>query len=261
MKEIKSARSKQNGIIFYSNIFPHIGLETTIDESGNLQKTLTCKNFERYYDSFGTLHEENYKVKIWKVLLFDIILIILSIAISFFSGNPGFAIAALYFSSFVSFQLFDLIKFCYDHKSKRGTRHSTAAFHAAEHMAINAYEKLQRIPTLEEIKNFSRFHRYCGSRFIFSRICSFLMLCLSMAFFSMNYEFLYLISIGIIIVFIIVSGKYGLLNFLQIFVTNKPSDKELLLAIEGLKQFEIIENFFQDNKDSPLIQQLLEFSK
>ena len=135
-----------------------------------------------------------------------------------------------------------------------------AAFHSAEHMAINAYEKLQRVPTLEEIKNFSRFSRYCGSRFIFSRICSFLMLCFSIAFLSMKYNLLYLISIGIIIVFLIASTKYGLLNFLQIFVTNKPSDKELTVAIEGLKRFEIMEDFFESEKDSPITQLLLNLS-
>ena len=86
------------------------------------------------------------------------------------------------------------------------------------------------------------------------------MLYLSIAFLSMNYTFLYLISIGIVIVFFIASTKHGLLNFLQIFVTNKPSVKELMVAIEGLKRFEIMEDYFQNEKDSPITQLLLKLS-
>lgn len=259
-KKIKSARSKKNGIVFYSNTFPQLGIETTINSDGNIQSILTTKKLELYYDSFGTLREKSTKPKKWKVIILDVIIILLCLLISFFSGNFGFVVAAIYFCISISFKFFDLIQSCYNLKSKKGTEYSTSAFHAAEHMALNAYEKLQRIPTLEEIRNFSCFHRYCGSRFIFSRILAFLMLCLSMAFFAVNYSLLYFISIGLIIVFIIVSDKCGLLKFLQIFVTNRPSDKELMVAIEGLKKFEFMEDYFQNEKDSPITQLLLKLS-
>ena len=44
-----------------------------------------------------------------------------------------------------------------------------------------------------------------------------------------------------IVVIIIVAEKQGLLNFFQVFVTSKPGDVEIQLAIEGLKQFEELE--------------------
>lgn len=48
MKKFESARSKKNGIVFYSNIFPQIGVETTIDENGKLQSMLTSKKLEMF---------------------------------------------------------------------------------------------------------------------------------------------------------------------------------------------------------------------
>lgn len=46
------------------------------------------------------------------------------------------------------------IEFVYDIKSKRGNNRMAGKYHAAEHMAINAYEKLHRVSQLDEIKNF-----------------------------------------------------------------------------------------------------------
>ena len=40
-KEVCLARSKNNGIFFYSNIFPRIGTETIRDEDGKIKKSVT----------------------------------------------------------------------------------------------------------------------------------------------------------------------------------------------------------------------------
>lgn len=110
-------------------------------------------------------------------------------------------------------------------------------FHGAEHMAINCYEDLGRIPTLDEIKRYSRFSDYCGSNL-----------------FTMS--FLYLLANFLCTFFnsILISGMFffillplldlfnlsGILNCFQIFFTNKPTDKELEIAIQGLKKWEMV---------------------
>ena len=44
-------------------------------------------------------------------------------------------------------------------RTKNGKERAHARYHAAEHMVINAYYKLQRVPTIEETKESSRFSK------------------------------------------------------------------------------------------------------
>ena len=54
-----NARSKQNGIIFYSNTLPSIGLQTFFDNSGNIRSQLVPKTLDKIFDF---LEAENYKI-------------------------------------------------------------------------------------------------------------------------------------------------------------------------------------------------------
>lgn len=108
-------------------------------------------------------------------------------------------------------------------------------FHGAEHMAINCYEDLGRIPTLEEIKRYSRFSDYCGSNLF---TVSFIYL---LANFLCTFFNSILISGMSLLIFVPLLDLFkisGILNYFQIFFTNKPTDKELKIAIQGLIKWE-----------------------
>lgn len=105
-------------------------------------------------------------------------------------------------------------------------------FHSAEHMVLNAYRKLKRLPTIEEIKNFSMFSNTCGTNAITQ------ILIISFAFFAesfiLNRTYMIIImSLSVIIVLVLI--KIGFLNFIQYFTTDIPTEVELKVAIKGLK--------------------------
>ncbi|MCI8444376.1 MAG: DUF1385 domain-containing protein [Clostridia bacterium] len=231
-KHITRARSKKNGIIFYSNLSSFVASETFRDDSGTIHSRVVLVPLHGLNDYLETSNHIN-KFN-WKVIAFDIILV----NVCLLSRNLDFVLASIYFSIFVSFELFMFIELVYQMKSKKGKERSTAKFHAAEHMVINAYQRLQRIPTFKEVKNFSRFSKKCGSRRILYKISTHSLISLAIAFLpECNYLFLYLF----IHIFMIIANYKGWLEFLQVFITTPPSDSEIELAIEGIKNFEKME--------------------
>lgn len=105
-------------------------------------------------------------------------------------------------------------------------------YHSAEHMAINALNHLGRMPELEELKSYSRFSKDCGSNIVLCIVIFFTVMLIC--------TFVFNISQSIIVLWLTVNAlavfrHLGWLNFCQYVSTEKPTEKELALAIEGLK--------------------------
>jgi uncharacterized protein YqhQ len=104
----------------------------------------------------------------------------------------------------------------------------TGKFHSAEHMAIQAIEKLQKVPTLEEIRCFSRLERSCSTNpstilALIYFLASFWGLLLN----GVPSIVVYVFSL-VLIIFLLTTGR---LNFMQYITTVPPTDKELKVAI------------------------------
>lgn len=241
-----SARSKRNGIIFYSEECPIFGSEAFRDESGKIQTRMVPIKLDLYerYQEHKSQKKKSHSKHV--ALIFDILLL----TICLLSKRIWFVLAAGYFSLLISFELFEFIEDSYQMKSKKRNAKSTARYHSAEHMVVNCYEKLKRIPTFEEVKKASRFHKRCGSIEIIDNIVMHLLLSLSIAFVANWSTVLYLLLLCILIlIFRVLADKKGWLRFLQVFFTAKPSDEDIELAIEGIKNYEKMEKAFQDNSD------------
>lgn len=109
---------------------------------------------------------------------------------------------------------------------------SSSRFHSAEHMSINAFEDLNRIPEVYEIQKYSRFSNFCGTNFYAFLTSIFLGLFLS----SLLHEiFLEIILSFTSLVISIILYKLNFFNWVQIFTTLKPTQTELYVAKEALK--------------------------
>lgn len=107
--------------------------------------------------------------------------------------------------------------------------------HGAEHMALAAYRKLKRIPTIAEVKNYSRISRTCGGTLAAALITGQLI------------GFLLYIN-GIIlpekIIFIIPFVLRSVFPFnllgklIQLYTTKRPDDSNIELAIAALDALE-----------------------
>ena len=110
-----------------------------------------------------------------------------------------------------------------------------ARYHSAEHMVLNAYHKLGKVPSLEEIKTFSRFSKYCGCRVLTSKIIEDIPTTLAIAF----YAEIHFIPYILICIFSYIIGrkllKKDFIKVEQILFTEPPTDLELEVAIKGLE--------------------------
>lgn len=250
MTNVKT-RVTKNGIVFLTKQFNFRGVEAYFDDDGKIRTRSASTDESSHLDDFLGIHlEKGNRVNKKKVIIFDIILIIFSIIGFAFNKNFFLILAAMYFCVFVSSNFLNILKISYDMKVKKENK-VTAKLHAAEHMLLNAYEKLQRVPTLEEAKKFSRFYKNCKSAKFFSfrfMIPSIFSVAIVIA------EYNPLIAVMIELLSLVL---FSSATFLQVLVTSKPSDKELKLAIEGLKQFEEMEEqFAKENLQILLINNL-----
>lgn len=235
MKNIIEARSKENGIVFYSNLNNWIGYEVYREKTGRIENQIVFTKLDEFFQM-----EENKdkKVNSWLIVFLDAILISIGVMLKSVSVIVG----ALYFSLTISNLFFNAAKCVFEIKSKNGTNYSLGKYHSAEHMAIAAYESMQKIPTIEEAKQFSRFSKECGSNEIISKTLFFTLLSIELALGDVlifPYDILIMIFTTI---FIIIAGEKKWLRFLQVCYTNIPSDDELEVAIEGIRIFEYMES-------------------
>lgn len=187
-----------------------------------------------------------------KVIAFDVLLVYMSLLFK----NVFLVLASIYFSIIVSYPLFKLINDVLWMRKKDSRGLCATKFHSAEHMAVNAYNDLHRVPTIEEIKRYSCFSKICGSRNILAFLFRTILVTIAIGFIFNWSPLVFSLLYIFITIFSEVGRKKGWLQSLQVFVTEKPSDLELEVAIMGLRQFEELESLLED--DNPVIEYVIE---
>ena len=269
-KQIGHAASLNNGIIFYSNIYPKLGIYTYYNENGKIDKEVLYG--EPPYDEDFTL-EQLYKINDF-IKTANVAIIFYTLIILLFTDKPNQMTFTIYFIA-ILFVLGDMVRnyvmlFLYFlvHKMKNGKRNIAGRFHSAEHKAILAYEENQRIPTYKEVEAASRFSKNCGSMGIINKVAKNTVLCLLIFLYSYimepiinvvieRYSFdsttsafhIALLIIGSLAILLVIwtaiyylIEEKGIFKFMEIIVTNKPTQREINLAIEGLMNYEELEN-------------------
>lgn len=239
------ARSKNDGIVFYSKTVRGLGLEAFYDEEEQIQFKTIYTEVDEFNDYLGMMYFSNSKKFTNKhIITLTGLMFILNIILTILFDNFGFFSSAIIFAM-MSDKIFNFINTSYAIKSKKGKDYELGSFHAAEHMTCNAYEKLQRIPTLKETLSFSRFHKRCGSK---STISNFFFLITSILFFPLLFVTPQnLIILLLLILLYILNQKFNVLRFLQILIINQATEKELFLAIKGLEEYEKMETIAKND--------------
>ena len=243
MSKIKNAYGKRNGIVFYSNEYPQIVIDTYV-ENGEIKTCVDELDFSKFKKQlYGNLDKKRYYSIIKLSNLIDIILIILSI----FTLKINLILASVFFSFTISN---DLFKFLYQiYNIKFGKMKSTGRYRAAGYMAINAYNKLNRVPTVKEIRKFSRFSKNCEYEMKIRDIIIFvsftILIALNLSRFSVWFSFIY----PFLVILMIIDIKYSIFRVFQILITNKPTKLELKIAINGIEEFEKYEKDIKEFKE------------
>jgi uncharacterized protein YqhQ len=219
--ELNSAYSMQNGIGFFSGVHSKMVALATIGEDNTISTE---------WIKFSTLFKKISKKR--KVSFISGIIDALTIPLVFYFVYQLVwkqSLLQVRRSSFILFVLYLLSFIDYVFKHMKS---ETKKFHSAEHMIVNAYRELGKIPTLDELKKYPRFSNLCGTNFYTALTFSFL------AFFFWTYiPNIEVSTVNFLVLFLTLQllKKVGVFNFAQALVTAPPSDKHLLVAIEGLK--------------------------
>ena len=224
--KINHAEYMDNGILFYSKRHKGYVAIAIVDEIGNIKtEWTTIKKYKKEKNKHDkSADRKEFFILILCVLPFTIILSILfewAVSKDLILGKRflfmGFA--------FMLLSVFVIDAFI---ERKKGDGYK---FHAAEHMVTNAYRKLKRVPSLEEIRDYSRFHNSCGTNLTTQLVMNFILMFFCTFISNPLYRFIGMLSVNIILLILLLCG---FLNFLQKFTTIIPTDKELSVAIAGM---------------------------
>ena len=265
-KRIFNASSVDNGIIFYSSIVPNIGVKTYYNESGEIKSRYISKREE-----ILEITRETLKYNWGRILsIAHISIIFIGLIAYLCTNNIALWMLALsiIFTGVYENIIYMLVTFK-EFKTKKGKKRPLARFHAAEHMSINVYNKIHRVPTYEEVEKESRFSKYCGSMKSFNETFLKIIQCIIFYLLSINGQNIFLkiksiaievnVTIGyyvvlismIVIVFLLTFIGYytikliiernALLTFMEVLYTEKPGEREINLAIKGIENYELME--------------------
>lgn len=221
--KIKNAESLNNGIRFYSERHKNCVAVATIDEQGNISTEWTTTT---------TLESENKKnkpkVELKKIFVNILFVVTLFILLYWAQKNgPTCYLRTLCLINIITVLSTFLIRVYVARKTNR----VVYQFHSAEHMVCHAFNKLNRVPSLDEIRHFSRFDKDCSTNITTLVVASYLLLLVC----SFTSSFIVgLITLYGGFVVILISLRCGLLNFLQYLTTIPPTDTELMVAIAGM---------------------------
>lgn len=122
--------------------------------------------------------------------------------------------------------------------------------HGAEHMVASAYNKLKRIPTIDETKKFSRINKNCGISFFSSVIIANLIGFI--IYICTDYIVPEILIFLVPFMFRSIFPFYLLGNLLQFFTTSKPDDENIHLAIAALTAVINKEEEYKEDEDKLL---------
>lgn len=222
-----SSQSFNNGILINSNRHKGYASISTINNGSISTRWMKTEDFYKY------MFEDEKNHFIFSLLLTSPIAI----------GFIFYAIVLIYERKYIRLvqyyflfkSVFTLYKFICGIITDKN-RNIKSRFHSSEHMVINAYKNLGYVPSIDEIKSFSRFDKNCSVNSITFRILVNASFALATTFIENHIVMLFVFVTAPIVIFVLLQSNH--LNFLQRFTTASPTEAELLLAIDCMRCWE-----------------------
>ena len=244
--KIRYAGSQKNGIVLQSPRLPFLKIVTTRDKNDTIHSEVRSVLLDKpnLLNTFANAENLSYKNFRRRTLLANILLIDLGFWLTWRTLNIGFILAAAFWVIFVAKEFWIFSNVVYQMKSKRGSEHATARYHSAEHMVVDAYNQLGRVPSMAEAKTFSRFSKNCGSQETINHIVLSTTTCIFCCIAAKIPIFIYIPILLTVQGFCIFASKKGWFKFFQALITEEPTDSELEVAITSIINMQEMEEGF-----------------
>ena len=245
MNKIERAEATREYMIFYTSVPTSMGVQSMKTEYGPYTKVVITVLDDLLEGMTRALSEYAIVVydSIWEMMK-PYIMYALLIVMACLTKDVYNITAMVIFVIATRKYLYDLL--CSIFSIKLGSGKPYGRMEAAKNMAINAYNTRKRIPTMEELRASSRYSVTCPYRKQLTWVSTCAFICLMGSFVSRS-------SLKVCVIFIVLYGilsfivkKYELIEYLQFFVTNEPTDEELELAHQGLRLFEKLDKSVEE---------------
>lgn len=198
--------------------------------------TIDCKRV-RYHsqstqDDMMLVHEAEKVKAITCILSFSLFIVYLILCFVSYSRVAEIALALFFLSyamQFIAYPLVLFFKRIFGNKNAK----SLARFHAAEHAVINAYYDLNRVPTIDEIHEYSSYSYNCGSLVNFRQ--GILFLGFALARFLVPGLWIIPAMLAVCLISFILVKTDGI-TFMEFLVLDRPTDTEYAVAIKAMDE-------------------------
>lgn len=214
-------KSELMGVVIFSKKCSSLGYRICRNFGGKIKKDIILRE---------PIEGENYMTNVdkAKVILIDLLLMFIAV-----STKKWYIIySAMFTSLVVTGNILAIIKQIHE-------THRTGIdkWNAAKSMGINAYKKLQRVPTINEIKQESMLtgEERIIEDIIVTTISVFISLSILIA---KDIKIIFIFAIIVTIITIVMPKK---LNLIQYLITSKPEEEMLELVQEALRYYEEME--------------------
>lgn len=182
--------------------------------------------------------------KIFKLLAAELLVFILIIAaVWIFIGGFFPVFGAFLFSVLAYFPVLVLIYAVKSLYPAKENLEQFKRFHGAEHIAVGFYLENKKIPVSEDFKNRSPYHNECGTVYAASAVIFFAALGTGFALIPKIGFLWFIVSafVTLLLLFINLFNPSNPFTLFQHYTVQKPSEKEILLAAEGIKRLSELE--------------------
>lgn len=218
---IAEARSRKDGIDFFIN---EKNLTISAERTAEGKVVITKENYIKPLERV-----RNIKVKIMCFLLSLIIATIYSFIEKKGYGHTAIILLILALVWSVVFGYYLL-------QTKDASNKQSFRYHAAEHKALNFWDKYEKIPeTVEDIMKMNSISWRCGSTVV--AVVLLLVTLISLGFLFIPLFFLKIAWAALSVYLTMYLWANGKCNFFQKMVISEPSIQEVEVAMEGMKVY------------------------
>lgn len=234
-KTIRESRSEIMGVIIYSNKCVAIGYETTRDFAGKIKSRIVWRAEveKNHYETMESVSKGDKKIcKIINAIL---------LAIAILTGDLYSILVAICIAVFVTGNVASIIREVHE-------AHITgiSKWNATKNMGKFAYERLQRIPTVEEIRQESMISKQSDiADSIITTIRNIVVIILMIVAKGNVIAAITEIAITIVSISLLKREKLG---FFERLVVSKPDKEQLEVMVEAIRYWEEKEKNFHTKK-------------